>query len=117
MTHSAATNLFSTLQANALLRKNGVQQRRAWVQNLVAICMPIFFCLLLWALQKVINNGALAGGAHCCWGWQPGGAGPANSAAGYVQCNTWASLACANLLFRAPLLCSPRHVGQSGRLL
>lgn len=43
-------------QANALLRKNGVQQRRAWVQNLVAICMPIFFCLLLWALQKVINN-------------------------------------------------------------
>lgn len=45
-------------QANALLRKNGVQQRRAWVQNLVAICMPIFFCLLLWGLQKVINNGA-----------------------------------------------------------
>ena len=34
--------------------------------------MPIFFCLLLWGLQKVINNGALAGGARCCWGWQPG---------------------------------------------
>ncbi len=48
-------------QANALLRKNGVQQRRAWVQNLVAVCMPIFFCLLLWGLQKVINNGALGG--------------------------------------------------------
>jgi hypothetical protein len=52
-------------QANALLRKNGVQQRRAWVQNLVAICLPIFFCLLLWGLQKVINSGAAGGMGGC----------------------------------------------------
>jgi hypothetical protein len=30
-----------------------VQQRRSWVGNLVIVCMPIFFCLLLFVLQKV----------------------------------------------------------------
>lgn len=34
-------------------RKNAVQQKRSWVANLVILFMPIFFCLLLFILQKV----------------------------------------------------------------
>ena len=44
------------VQANALFRKNGVQQRRAWVQTLVTVSLPIVFCLLLFLLQKLLNN-------------------------------------------------------------
>jgi hypothetical protein len=46
---------FST-QAKALSRKNVIQQRRALWQNFFIIITPIFFVLLLYVLQKVINN-------------------------------------------------------------
>lgn len=44
------------LQANALFRKNGVQQRRAWVQTLVIVALPIVFCILLAVLQRLLNK-------------------------------------------------------------
>lgn len=31
-------------------------QRRSWVQNVVVVLMPILFCILLWVLQRVVNN-------------------------------------------------------------
>lgn len=43
-------------QANALFRKNGMQQRRAWVQTLVIVALPIVFCILLFILQRLLNK-------------------------------------------------------------
>jgi len=43
-------------QANALLRKNGIQQRRALWTNICIISTPVFFCILLFILQLLINN-------------------------------------------------------------
>lgn len=43
-------------QAKALLRKNLVQQRRAVCTNIFIVLTPIFFCVLLFVLQRVINN-------------------------------------------------------------
>ncbi len=45
-----------TIQAKALLRKNLQQQRRAVCTNVFIVVTPIFFCILLFILQKVINN-------------------------------------------------------------
>jgi ABC-type multidrug transport system ATPase subunit len=45
-----------TIQAKALLRKNLQQQRRAVCTNVFIVVTPIFFCILLFVLQKVINN-------------------------------------------------------------
>ncbi len=33
-----------------------VLQRRSWVQTLLIVLMPIFFCLLLWGLEILVNN-------------------------------------------------------------
>lgn len=43
-------------QAKALLRKNLIQQRRAVCTNIFIVLTPIFFCILLFVLQRVINN-------------------------------------------------------------
>lgn len=43
-------------QARALFRKNGIQQKRAWKSSCFLVATPIFFCVLLFVLQKVINN-------------------------------------------------------------
>eukprot|EP00887_Chlorella_sp_A99_P004767 scaffold4.g4767.t1 len=44
------------VQANALLRKNLVQQRRSWVTNVFIISMPVFFCVFLLVLQLLVNK-------------------------------------------------------------
>lgn len=43
-------------QARALFRKNGIQQKRAWKSSCFLVATPIFFCVLLFVLQKVINS-------------------------------------------------------------
>jgi hypothetical protein len=43
-------------QAKALFRKNATQQRRALWQNFFIIITPIFFVVLLYVLQRLINN-------------------------------------------------------------
>jgi ABC-type multidrug transport system ATPase subunit len=43
-------------QAKALFLKNAAQQRRSWLSNLLLIGTPILFCILLFVLQKVIDN-------------------------------------------------------------
>lgn len=48
-------------QANALLRKNGVYQRRNWCSNICLLSAPILFCLVLFALQMVVNKLLLTG--------------------------------------------------------
>lgn len=58
-------------QANALLRKNGTLQRRAWVQNLLILLMPILFCLLLWCVP--------AGSCCSCRSAAPPRAAPAGA--------------------------------------
>ncbi|KAL4523256.1 hypothetical protein Ndes2437B_g00384 [Nannochloris sp. 'desiccata'] len=45
-----------SIQAKALLRKNLQQQRRAVCTNVFIVITPVFFCILLFVLQKVINN-------------------------------------------------------------
>ncbi len=39
-----------------MFRKNGMQQRRAWVQTLVIVALPIVFCILLAVLQRLLNK-------------------------------------------------------------
>ncbi|XP_074285014.1 ABC transporter A family member 7-like [Silene latifolia] len=46
---------FST-QANALLRKNLIFQKRNKCSNVCLIMFPVFLCILLSALQRVVNN-------------------------------------------------------------
>jgi len=48
-------------QTNALLRKSGVYQRRQWCSNVCLLSAPIFFCLILFALQWSVNNLLLSG--------------------------------------------------------
>mmetsp|Transcript_33634 Transcript_33634/g.74460 ORF Transcript_33634/g.74460 Transcript_33634/m.74460 type:complete len:1035 (+) Transcript_33634:121-3225(+) len=53
-TFSAGANALQ--QANALLRKNLVQQRRAYLTNLCLVSAPIVFCVLLAVFQLLINT-------------------------------------------------------------
>ena len=43
-------------QARALFLKNAAYQRSQRRSNIVIILYPVFFCVLLFILQKVINN-------------------------------------------------------------
>lgn len=43
-------------QAKALFRKNGIAQRRSIWQNVFIIATPIFFVVLLFVLQKLIDS-------------------------------------------------------------
>lgn len=43
-------------QAKALFRKNAAQQRRSPCQNVFIVMTPIFFCLLLFVLQTLIDS-------------------------------------------------------------
>lgn len=42
-------------QAHALFRRNAAQQRRSVYTNIFIVSTPIFFCLLLFILQQLIN--------------------------------------------------------------
>jgi hypothetical protein len=48
-------------QAGALFRKNAVYQRRNWCSNVCLLSAPIFFCLLLFIIQVLVNRLLLAG--------------------------------------------------------
>lgn len=48
-------------QANALYRKNAVYQRRNMCSNVCLLSAPIFFCLMLLAVQVAINRLLLTG--------------------------------------------------------
>jgi hypothetical protein len=48
-------------QAGALFRKNAVYQRRNWCSNVCLLSAPIFFCLLLFTIQILVNRLLLAG--------------------------------------------------------
>lgn len=43
-------------QARALFIKNAAQQRRQRRTNIILILYPVIFCILLYVLQRVINN-------------------------------------------------------------
>ncbi|KAI4365910.1 hypothetical protein MLD38_021849 [Melastoma candidum] len=43
-------------QANALLRKNLIYQKRNYMANVRLICFPVLLCLLFTALQFLLNN-------------------------------------------------------------
>ncbi|GBF88379.1 ABC transporter A family member protein [Raphidocelis subcapitata] len=53
-------------QADALLRKNAVYQRRNWRSNACLLSAPVFFCLLLFSIQMAINRLLLVGDDYAC---------------------------------------------------
>ncbi|WIA37022.1 hypothetical protein OEZ86_014006 [Tetradesmus obliquus] len=53
-------------QANALYRKNAVYQRRNMCSNVCLLSAPIFFCLMLLAVQVAINRLLLTGEDYEC---------------------------------------------------
>jgi hypothetical protein len=72
-------------QAGALFRKNAVYQRRNWCSNVCLLSAPIFFCLLLFIIQVLVNRLLLAGEDYevrgggqeyaCCVCFSGGGGG------------------------------------------
>lgn len=88
-THTTHTTLARTplqgvsfgAQANAMLRKSAVYQRRNGCTNCCLVATPIGFCVMLFAIQTVINR-AIFGQLQykvCLSGWlnmgEPGRAG------------------------------------------
>jgi hypothetical protein len=63
-------------QANALYRKNAVYQRRNMCSNVCLLSAPIFFCLMLLAVQVAINRLLLTGEDYEVRARGGGGGGP-----------------------------------------
>ena len=69
-------------QAGALFRKNAAQQRKSVCANVMVLLTPVFFCVLLFVLQRLINSATDTASNKVRRGPVSSGAQPTPAAAG-----------------------------------